>query len=127
MLAILARSSRMFAVRGIVAVLLGVAALASTNIALDVLVMLFGAFALVDGAVAIASAMAHRAGPYRRWVLIEGLTAFGVGTITLVWPTLTRFVVLYLIAAWAIITGILEILAAIEFRKVIEGRKGEGE
>ncbi len=63
----------------------------------------------------------------KAWVMLEGITAIVAGIATLVQTGITAFVLVYLIAVWAITIGILEILAAIEFRKVIEGRKGEGE
>jgi uncharacterized membrane protein HdeD (DUF308 family) len=112
----------MVALRGAIAVLFGVAALVWPRLALEMLVLLFGAFALVDGIVGVVVAVLSRNLFDLWWVwLLEGLAGIGIGAATFVWPTLTERVLLYLIAAWAIITGVLEVIAAIEFRKLIEG------
>jgi uncharacterized membrane protein HdeD (DUF308 family) len=86
-----------------------------------VLVLLFGAYALVDGVLALVSALRHRA-TYEHWwvLLLEGLTGVLAGIVTFVWPGITVFALLYVIAAWALVTGALEIAAAIRLRKVID-------
>ncbi len=121
MLTLLARNWWMTALRGLVAVLFGLAALFVPDITLETLVFLFGAYVLLDGVLAIAAATANRVGERRWWVLLEGLSGVVVGVATFVWPSVTEFVLLYLIAAWAIVTGMFEILAAIELRQEIEG------
>lgn len=104
--------------RGIVAVLFGVLALFWPKIALIVLVALFGAFALLDGIAAVAISLRERE-VYDRWwiLLIEGIAGILVGIITFFWPGITALVLLYLIATWAIITGILEIIAAFAMKR----------
>lgn len=77
------------------------------------LVLLFGAYALVDGVMAVIVSLQERSVFARWWVLLlEGLAGIIVGVLTFVWPAMTALVLLYLIAAWAIVTGVLEIAAA---------------
>jgi uncharacterized membrane protein HdeD (DUF308 family) len=102
-------------------VLFGLAALIWPNITLQVLVLLFGAYALVDGVLAAIAALANQAGPYRGWTLLAGVAGIILGVLTFIYPDITQTALLYLIAAWAIVTGFFEILGAIELRKVIEG------
>lgn len=112
----------MYAVRGVVAIILGVVAFARPEQALQALVLVFGAFALVDGSLAMVAGIAsHRY--FKRWwaVLLEGVAGVVIGLLTFFWPNITAFALLYMIAAWALITGIFEIVAAIQFRRVITG------
>ena len=108
--------------RGAVAVLFGVVAILWPDITLDALIILFGAFALVDGVFSIAGAM-NKAGDVPRWwvLLIQGLAGIVTGILAFVWPDLTALALLYIIAAWALVTGVLEIVAAIRLRQEIEG------
>ena len=85
---------------------------------LAVLVLLWGAYALVDGVLALISAF--RTNNDHRWgLLLEGLVGIGAGLVTFVWPGLTALVLLYIIAAWALITGVLELIAAFRLRRAI--------
>jgi uncharacterized membrane protein HdeD (DUF308 family) len=108
-----------FALRGVAAVAFGVLAFAWPGITLATLVLLFGAFALVNGIMAIISAI--RSGGDHLWVLLlEGGLGILAGIAVFSWPAITALVLLYLIGAWAIITGVLEIISALRLRKVIE-------
>src|SRR5512139_2152735 len=111
-----------FAVRGVVAVIFGVLALIWPGQALQALVLVFGAYALVDGIFAIFAGIAAR-GYFDRWwaVLLEGVAGIVIGLLTFFWPSITAFVLLYFIAAWALITGIFEIVTAIQLRREITG------
>ena len=83
---------------------------------------MFGAYALVDGIFAMFAGIAsHRY--FERWwaVLLEGVAGVVIGLLTFFWPNITALVLLYFIAAWALITGIFEIVAAIQLRRVITG------
>ncbi|MDQ3466706.1 MAG: HdeD family acid-resistance protein [Chloroflexota bacterium] len=121
MLGLLARNWWALALRGVLAILFGVIAWIWPDLTVRALVLLFGAYALVDGVFAIVAA-ATGAGGRRWWALvIEGLLGIAVGLITMVWPDLTALALLYFIASWAIITGVLEIFAAFELRREIEG------
>ncbi|MDQ3780864.1 MAG: HdeD family acid-resistance protein [Chloroflexota bacterium] len=121
MLGLLARNWWALALRGVIAILFGFMAWIWPDLTVRALVLLFGAYALVDGVFAIVAA-ASGAGGRRWWALvIEGLLGIAVGLITMVWPDLTALALLYFIASWAIITGVLEIFAAFELRREIEG------
>src|SRR5947207_1734608 len=108
--------------RGIVAILFGVLAFVWPHITLTALVFLFGAYALVDGVFAIAAGIKSY-GEYKRWwvLLIEGVLSVIAGVIAFAVPAITAWALLILIAAWAIVTGIFEIIAAIQLRKQIAG------
>jgi uncharacterized membrane protein HdeD (DUF308 family) len=110
------------AIRGIVAVLFGLVALVWPGVTLQALVLLFGAYAIVDGIFAIVAAF-HQADQRVRWwlILLEGVLGIVVGVLVFVWPGTAALVLLYLIAAWAIISGIFEIFAAVELPWLILG------
>jgi uncharacterized membrane protein HdeD (DUF308 family) len=83
-------------------------------------VLLFGAYALWDGVFAIIGAF--RAEGERRWILVlEGLVGIAAGLVTFFWPGAATLAILTIMAAWAIITGVFEIIGAIRLRKEIEG------
>lgn len=106
--------------RGIVGVIFGVLAFAWPGATLLALVFVWGAYAVVDGAFALyLTFLAAR--QERRWwpFLLEGLAGIGAGIVAFAVPGITALVLLYLIAAWAILTGIVEIVAAVDLRKQI--------
>ena len=118
--ATLARNWWAVLLRGIVGVLFGIVTFFAPGISFGALVLVFGAYALADGALAIISAIRTRAENERWWVLVlEGLVRIGAGVITVSWPGIAALALIYVIAAWALITGGLEIGAAIRLRKVI--------
>ena len=110
------------ALRGGIAILFGLAALLRPGIALQALILLFGAYALVDGVFAIVGVFGGTRGGTPRWLLfVEGIAGILAGLIAFVLPGLTAVLLLYLIAVWAIVTGIFEIAMAIRLRKEIRG------
>ncbi|SRR5579883_716814 len=119
---ILARNWWALAIRGLAAIVFGIAAFVVPNITLVVLVALFGAYALVDGLFAVVAAV-QAAERHARWwpLLVEGAAGILLGVLTFVWPGLTALLLLYLIATWAILTGIAEIVAALRLRREIAG------
>jgi uncharacterized membrane protein HdeD (DUF308 family) len=122
MLLVLARNWWMLALRGLVAVLFGLVAIVWPGLTLTALVLLFGAYALVDGVFAVVSALRTASRQSRWWMLlIEGVIGIVIGVVTFLWPDITALALLYLIAAWAIVTGVFEILAAIRLRREITG------
>src|SRR2546423_12795784 len=104
-------------VRGLAAIVFGAMAFAWPGPTLVALVLLYGAYALVDGATAIWAGAAARAW----WLVLSGLAGVAVGIGTFFYPGITAIALFYLIAAWAVIRGIFEIVAAVELRKVISG------
>lgn len=105
--------------RGIVAVLFGLAALFWPGLTLFVLLVCFGVYALIDGLLAIVAGI--RASEGRRWLLLaEGAIGVLAGLAVLFWPGGTALVLVYAISAWAILTGLLKVAMAILFRQQIE-------
>jgi uncharacterized membrane protein HdeD (DUF308 family) len=101
--------------RGLFAIAFGVMGLAQPELTLKVLVLLFGIYAVADGLAALWLGAAVRAW----WVLLLGVVAIAVGVFTFIRPEITAVALLYLIASWAIVRGIFEVVTAIELRKVI--------
>ena len=118
----LARNWWALVIRGIAAILFGVLAFVWPGLTVLALVILFAAFAAVDGVFALVAAWRAAEGRRQWWPLaLEGVAGIGVAVLTAVWPDATAFALLFLIAAWALATGVLEIWAAVRLRKVIEG------
>jgi uncharacterized membrane protein HdeD (DUF308 family) len=110
------------ALRGAAAILFGVVALFWPPGAIAALVAVFGAYALLDGIFNLVGAVrAGRAG--QRWgaLVFEGVVSILVGLITLFWPGITALALVLWVAAWSLVTGVAEIVAAIRLRKHIEG------
>jgi len=108
-------------IRGCVWILFGVVVFARPGISLVTLTFLFGFFALADGIVNVMSAVAAQ--EYENWwlVLLTGLSGILVGALTFFNPGATATTVLFFIALWAIVTGIVEIVAAVQLRNEIQG------
>lgn len=122
MVVVLARNWWALALRGVAAVLFGIMAFAWPGMTLGVLLLLYGAYALVDGVLAIIAAVAGRTSWMPWWaLLLEGVLGITVGILTFAWPGITALVLLYLIAAWAVATGVFEVAAAIRLRREIRG------
>jgi uncharacterized membrane protein HdeD (DUF308 family) len=110
------------ALRGVIAILFGLAALLRPGIALEALILLFGAYALVDGAFAIVGVFGGTRSGTPRWLLLlEGVVGILAGIIAFVYPGLTAIALLYLVAAWAIVTGLAQIATAIRLRREMTG------
>ncbi len=108
--------------RGAVSLILGILILVWPGLTLQVFLLLFGVFAFVDGIFSLFNAIG-RASSGQSWVLrfLAGLLGIFVGIAVFVWPGITAVVLLYIIAAWALATGILEIVTAIEFHRELTG------
>jgi uncharacterized membrane protein HdeD (DUF308 family) len=119
---ILASRWWMLLIRGIVAILFGILCFVWPGLSLLALVTVFGAYAIVDGVFNLAHAIGGPRDSERWWaLLLEGILGIAVGVLTFVWPNVTALALLYIIGAWALFTGVLEIMAAIRLRKVIRG------
>lgn len=100
----------MMALRGVIAVLFGLAAFFWTGLTLLALVYLFGAYALVNGVMAAVVSFQVRSYLREWWVLLlAGIAGIAAGVVAFAWPGITALALLYLIASWAIVTGIFEI------------------
>ena len=116
----LARNWWALAIRGAAGIIFGILAFIMPGITLMTLILLFGAYALVDGIFNLIAALRGRAGDQPWWWLaLEGLVSIGAGIVTFTWPGLTAMVLVFVIAVWAVITGVLEIIAAIRLRQEI--------
>jgi uncharacterized membrane protein HdeD (DUF308 family) len=105
--------------RGIAAVLFGLGALLWPGLTLFVLIVLFGAYALVDGVFGVVAGI--RESGERRWLLLaEGALGVLAGLAVLLWPGITAVVLLYIISFWAILGGLLRVATAILFRREVE-------
>lgn len=108
--------------RGIIAVLFGIAAFVWPGITIVFLISLFGAYALLDGIISVVIGIAQYGQNERWWgILLQGICGIAVGLMTFLWPQITGLILLYFIAGWAILTGLFQIVAAIRLRKVISG------
>jgi uncharacterized membrane protein HdeD (DUF308 family) len=105
----------MFLFRGLAAIVFGILTLVWPKISLFVLVLLFGIFAVISGITAIVAALRNREEHHWGLLLFEGILGVLAGAVALVWPGITALAFLFLIAAWAILTGILELVAPLAF------------
>jgi uncharacterized membrane protein HdeD (DUF308 family) len=123
MLETLSRNWWVVALRGAAAVVFGVLALVWPDVTVAVLVLLFGAYALVDGILALGTAIfgGASASGRRPWLVLEGIAGVVAGIGTFVWPGITALVLLFFIAGWALVTGVLEIVAAVRLRRELHG------
>jgi uncharacterized membrane protein HdeD (DUF308 family) len=108
--------------RGVVGVVFGLTVFMWPGISLAALVLIYGAYAFVDGVFAVVGALRRPSAGHARWVtLLRGALGVGAGVVTVLWPGITALALLYVIAAWAIIGGVLEIMSAVRLRKTISG------
>lgn len=116
----LTRNWWLVVVRGVLAILFGIAAFLMPGLAWLSLIVLFGTYAILDGVFAMMSGLVSSRYSPRWWVfLLEGLVSVAAGVIALIRPDLASVVLILLIAGWAVVTGILEIMAAIRLRREI--------
>lgn len=117
---LLTKAWRLAALRGLIAILFGAMALLRPDLTLLAFTFLFAGYALVTGVVLTIGSIQERAGNEDWWIdLIIGLVSLGAGVITLVHPGLTALVLVLLVAAYALVSGALDIGAAIRLRKKI--------
>lgn len=118
MFVILAHNWWMLLLRGLLALVFGLLCVAYPGVTLTVMKIMFGAYALLDGILALASSIYTAKGrPRWRSTLLEGAAGSFLGLLILIWTDITAFGLLYLIGVWAIITGVFEMAAAIRLRQ----------
>lgn len=111
--AVLASSWWMLALRGIAALMFGALALVSPTLALSILTVLFGVYALADaGAAVVSLALGRWEWPQHWWIWIVGAGGAVAGAAAFVWPDITAMLVIYLIAAWACVSGTVQLVGA---------------
>ncbi len=118
MLELLTRRWQLVVLRGVVAVVFGIVAIAWPEITVLSLAILFGGYTLLDGITSITMGFG-RGGTDRVYLITLGVLGVVAGLISLIWPRITVIVLLVIIAVWAIIAGVTQIAAAIRLRRVI--------
>ena len=109
-------------VRGIVGVVFGLVAFAWPGITIAALVVIFGAYAVIDGVTNLFLGLSRRPGRGRSWsTTLQGIAGVVAGVLAFIWPGVTALVLVIFIGAWAIVTGLFEIAAAIKLRQEISG------
>ena len=111
-----------FLLRGLAAIAFGLLAVIWPDITLQALLILFGLFVLIDGGLSLAAGIVSIGHNQRWWaMLLSGLLGIVMGVLTFIWPNITAIVLLYFIAAWAVVIGIMDIIIAIQIRHEIKG------
>ena len=118
----LTRSWWLMLLRGIASILFGIAAFVWPGLTVLALTLLYGAFAMADGILALGAALTRsgdRSIP-TWWLVVIGLLGIAAGTVAFLWPGLTAFALVIMIGAWAVAIGIMEIIGAVWLRHEIE-------
>ncbi len=122
MIAELSKNWWLFLLRGLIAIAFGVLAIVWPAQVWLSLVLVFGIYALLDGIFTTVAGIEFRPIFTHWWVVVlEGVAGIVLGMLTFIWPNAAAHALFYLIATWAVVTGILEIVAAIRFRFFIPG------
>jgi uncharacterized membrane protein HdeD (DUF308 family) len=109
-------------IRGIVSIVIGILAIAWPGMTIAVLVGIFGAYAIIDGITNLFIGFSPARAGGRSWAhVVQGLVGIGAGVLAFLWPGVTALALVFFIAAWAVVTGVFEIVAAIRLRRVIKG------
>jgi uncharacterized membrane protein HdeD (DUF308 family) len=121
-IALLARNWWIIGLRGAAAIIFGILMLLMPGVGLMALVLLFGSYAIIEGVLNVIASVRGRRNEERWWaLLLEGLVSIAAGLIAFFMPGLTALALVYVIAAWAVVTGVLEIVAAVRLRHEITG------
>jgi uncharacterized membrane protein HdeD (DUF308 family) len=121
MLGTMSRNWWALVLRGIAAIAFGVLVIARPDLSLTAFILAFAIYAIAEGVVNVVGSL-RGAARHERWgaLFVEGLVSIGAGLVALFWPGLTALALLFWIGAWAILTGALEIGAAIKLRRELE-------
>jgi uncharacterized membrane protein HdeD (DUF308 family) len=117
------RTYQAFIVRGILAVLFGLLIFFMPGMALLTLIYLFGVYAIIEGVLNIAAAVRKTRARQEPWwvLLLAGVVSVIAGLLAFFMPGVTALALLYVIAAWSVVSGVLHIAAAIRIRKQVTG------
>jgi uncharacterized membrane protein HdeD (DUF308 family) len=108
--------------RGIIGIVVGVLAFAWPGVTIALLVAIFALYAFIDGITNLVLGLTRTPRHSRSWFLVlEGIVGIAIGVMTFMWPGITALALVFFIAAWAVVTGVFEIAAAIRLRRVITG------
>ena len=114
--------SSLLLIRGILGIVIGFVAFAWPGVTIAVLVGIFAVYAIIDGVTNLVLGLSRTPAHGRSWAqALQGIVGIAAGVMTFLWPVVTAFVLVIFIGAWAIVTGLFEIVAAIRLRKVIKG------
>jgi uncharacterized membrane protein HdeD (DUF308 family) len=116
----LAKHWWVLALRGLAAIVFGILAFAWPGITVVSLVILYGAYALVDGVFSIFAAIGGGTPAPRWWLAVVGIIGILAGLIAFANPVLVGLYLLLFIGIWAIVSGVMEIIGAIRLRKEID-------
>jgi uncharacterized membrane protein HdeD (DUF308 family) len=116
----IARAWSVLLIRGICNVLFALVAFLRPGLTLVVLVLVWGVYAVIDGAMSLSTGIAARRGGGPHWSLIlAGTSGLVAGIVACIWPGITLVVLATIMAMWAIARGVFEIVAAIRLRHVL--------
>lgn len=122
MIPLLCRNWWAVAIRGTMAVLFALGTFLWPRLTLAVLVLWFGAYLTIDGIFAMLSALRAAKEKARWWpFLLEGLVGISLGVATFIWPAITALALLWVVAGWALLSGVFRVAAAIRLRREIRG------
>jgi len=106
--------------RGLAAIVFGILAISLPGLTLFMLVIAFGAYAIIDGALEIWNGFTNREAHDRWWVdILIGLAGIVAGVLVIGLPGVTTIALMYVIAAWMVITGVLQVISALRMREEI--------
>lgn len=118
---LLVKAWRLTALRGVIAIVFGVLAMSRPGVTLLAFTVLFSGFAFISGVVMVIGAFQERSNNEDWWIaLMLGLVAIGAGVIAMVHPGLTALVLVLMIGAYALMSGVLDIAAAVRLRKTVK-------
>jgi uncharacterized membrane protein HdeD (DUF308 family) len=111
-----------FVLRGALAIVFGVVAFLAPGLGLGILLGMFAAYAIIDGIGSLVAGVTRRGRDRTWWVeVLEGVAGVAAGAIAVVFPEFAAEALILIIAAWATVTGVLEIIAAVRLREQIRG------
>ena len=119
----LAQNWWLLLLRGVAAIAFGILAFSWPRLTLLTLTLLWGAYTLSDGTLALWAGITAKGGDTgsRWWLALAGIVGCLAGVMTFLWPGMTTLVLLMFMASWAIVIGVLQILGAVELRKELKG------